>query len=248
MAHFGIEWKTFTETATIPAQQDEIHFIFKSDEDVTIEAGQTVSISTGVGFRMPNNMGGLIYPCGGFLSIYLPRFLADTDGRAFEIKIWNYRHEPIHIERGTNICKMMCQEKSITESLAFIKLNDEAIDPVRNEGSPGWILRSPRNCTIGPNSSEVFLTGVSTSGIPGYNAYVYPFHEFSTSNYLITDPMKDLEVCVTNCKNESIHITRGDNLGFIAVNRVVHFEIEVVEFMPQAPNPNPIGPRTTARG
>jgi dUTPase len=220
----GIQWRKCTQTARLPSRQDGIHFVFKSDEFVTIGPNETASISTGIGFHMPHNVGGLVYPYAGFLSLYFPRFIADTGDTPLSIKIWNFGQQPLHIQRGTNISKMLCQEMTY-ENLTFTKLHDDAIEPVRQIGSPGWILKSPRDFTIEPSKSELFLTGITTPGIQGYNAFVYPYHEFATSNYIISDSNDNLGIFLTNCTREPVHISRGDDLGLIAVNQAIHFEV-----------------------
>jgi len=106
--------KKLTESASIPTKnQHDAGWDLYTDEAITIPAGATVLISTGIAMAIPKGYAGLIWDRSsmGVKGLHRHAGVVDSEYRGpVKVCLHNTTKEPYSIERGDRIAQILIQE------------------------------------------------------------------------------------------------------------------------------------------
>ena len=130
------EVKKLTESASIPTKdQDDAGWDLYTDEAVTIPAGATALISTGIAMAIPKGYAGLIWDRSsmGVKGLHRHAGVVDSEYRGpVKVCLHNTTKEPYSIERGDRIAQILIQE------IPLFRIQEvEELDPTKR-GSGGF--------------------------------------------------------------------------------------------------------------
>ena len=106
--------KKLTESASIPTKnQHDAGWDLYTDEGITIPAGATVLISTGIAMAIPKGYAGLIWDRSsmGVKGLHRHAGVVDSEYRGpVKVCLHNTTKKPYSIERGDRIAQILIQE------------------------------------------------------------------------------------------------------------------------------------------
>ena len=130
------EVKKLTESASIPTKdQHDAGWDLYADETVTIPAGVTVLVSTGIAMAIPKGYAGLIWDRSsmGVKGLHRHAGVVDSEYRGpVKVCLHNTTKEPYSIERGDRVAQILIQE------IPFFRIQEvKELDPTKR-GSGGF--------------------------------------------------------------------------------------------------------------